>query len=350
MRSRSASQLRTLQCARSLGTIARYPLGNSHEAPSTLESDWSIVTAAWYAGQDRVVDEVCHGRRRARRACGALATAADVACAILQKKSCIPGPDHDLVVDRGDAGDPRHRVLDRAQHVRLRNQAAQRDHLASDVGCHGGRIGAQAHERFEHAIAQRALLRIVRPVALARRLHLLPRGSLGGIGVDDRFTNDVFVAPGLSPRVSGHNHCENAAWVPGPNRRRHRRVGQATGRIRPARGCATVRGLVSWTLPPANRANAARCPLVSGVHFSAGMLDKSDELRDRIESRKHELLAKYNELKADTRREASGARDRIRARLDELEQHLKSGWNKVNDDVRTKLDRWLEREPREDED
>lgn len=74
------------------------------------------------------------------------------------------------------------------------------------------------------------------------------------------------------------------------------------------------------------------------------MLEKSDELRDRIESRKHELLAKYNELKADGRRDAAEACGRIKARLDELELHLKSGWNKVNADVRTKLNRWLERE------
>jgi hypothetical protein len=74
------------------------------------------------------------------------------------------------------------------------------------------------------------------------------------------------------------------------------------------------------------------------------MLDKSDELRDRIESRKHELLAKYNELKADTRKEAGEARTRLKARLDELEDHLKTGWNKVNDDVRTKLNKWLDRD------
>jgi hypothetical protein len=74
------------------------------------------------------------------------------------------------------------------------------------------------------------------------------------------------------------------------------------------------------------------------------MLDKSDELRDRIEARKHELLAKYNELKADGRKEASGARDKIKSRLDELELHLKSGWDKVNDDVRTRLNSWLDRE------
>ena len=73
------------------------------------------------------------------------------------------------------------------------------------------------------------------------------------------------------------------------------------------------------------------------------MLGKSDELRDRIEARKHELLAKLHELKADGRRDASDAHTRVKARLDELELHLKNGWDKVSDDVRTKLNTWLDR-------
>ena len=73
------------------------------------------------------------------------------------------------------------------------------------------------------------------------------------------------------------------------------------------------------------------------------MLSKGDELRDRVEVRKHELLAKFNELKADTRHEAAAARTRLRARLDELELHLKTGWTKINDEVRTSLNKWLER-------
>jgi hypothetical protein len=74
------------------------------------------------------------------------------------------------------------------------------------------------------------------------------------------------------------------------------------------------------------------------------MLDKSDELRDRVEARKHQLLAKYNELKADTRHDAAEARARLRTQLDELELHIKRGWAKINDDVRAKLAHWLERD------
>ena len=83
--------------------------------------------------------------------------------------------------------------------------------------------------------------------------------------------------------------------------------------------------------------------MVSVVQYVPSMLDKSDELRDRVEARKHELLAKYNELKADTRHEAAEARARVKTRLEELEVQLKSGWTDLKDDVRTKLNQWLER-------
>jgi hypothetical protein len=74
------------------------------------------------------------------------------------------------------------------------------------------------------------------------------------------------------------------------------------------------------------------------------MLDKSDELKDRVEARKHELLAKYNELKADGRSEAAEARTTVKRKLDELETYLKTGWNNVSDAVRDKLNKWLDRD------
>lgn len=79
------------------------------------------------------------------------------------------------------------------------------------------------------------------------------------------------------------------------------------------------------------------------MHYDSTMMTSSDELRDRVEARKHELLAKYNELKADTRREAAEARARLKTRLDELELQIKDGWAKVSEDVRTKLHQWLDR-------
>ncbi len=76
------------------------------------------------------------------------------------------------------------------------------------------------------------------------------------------------------------------------------------------------------------------------------MLDRADELRDRVEARRHELLSKYNDLKADTRHEAIEARAKLKAKLDEVELYLKSGWTKLSADVRAKLDHWLERDDR----
>jgi len=73
----------------------------------------------------------------------------------------------------------------------------------------------------------------------------------------------------------------------------------------------------------------------------AGMLDKGDELRDRIEARKHELLSKMHDLKADGRAEARERREKLQHKLDELELHLKSGWDKIDNAVRQKLDKWL---------
>lgn len=74
------------------------------------------------------------------------------------------------------------------------------------------------------------------------------------------------------------------------------------------------------------------------------MLDTKDELRDRIEARKHDLLARLHELKADTRHEAIEARDAAKSKLDELEQYLQAGWDKVSDATRAKLNNWLDRD------
>jgi hypothetical protein len=73
------------------------------------------------------------------------------------------------------------------------------------------------------------------------------------------------------------------------------------------------------------------------------MLTKSDELKDRIEARRHELMAKYNELKADGRHEAAEARESVKARLDEIADDIKDGYENLSDAVKTKLNKWLDR-------
>jgi F0F1-type ATP synthase membrane subunit b/b' len=74
------------------------------------------------------------------------------------------------------------------------------------------------------------------------------------------------------------------------------------------------------------------------------MLDKSDELKDRVEAKRHELLSKYNELKADARQDVNEARKRLKARLDELDDTLKTGWTNMSETAKAKLNQWLDRD------
>ena len=71
-------------------------------------------------------------------------------------------------------------------------------------------------------------------------------------------------------------------------------------------------------------------------------MSKMDELKNRVEARKHELLSKFNDLKADTRHEAGEQRSKLKTKIDELETHLKDGWDKVSDALAGKLNQWLE--------
>ena len=77
-------------------------------------------------------------------------------------------------------------------------------------------------------------------------------------------------------------------------------------------------------------------------------MDKDQQLKDRIEARKHELLSKYNDLKADSRAEANEQKTKLKRKLDELELHLKGGWDKMSDAVRAKLDKWLQHDRERD--
>ena len=71
-------------------------------------------------------------------------------------------------------------------------------------------------------------------------------------------------------------------------------------------------------------------------------MTKQEELKDRVEAKKHELLSKYNSMKADSRHEAHDLKTKLKMKLDELELYLKGGWEKVSDATRAKLDKWLD--------
>jgi hypothetical protein len=74
------------------------------------------------------------------------------------------------------------------------------------------------------------------------------------------------------------------------------------------------------------------------------MLRADEKLKEKIEARKQELLTKYNQLKSDAGADAAATRARVKRQLDELELHLKGGWDKLSESVRSKLGTWLERD------
>jgi len=65
----------------------------------------------------------------------------------------------------------------------------------------------------------------------------------------------------------------------------------------------------------------------------------SNELKDRIEAKKHELMSRLSELKADSRAEAREQSAKIKLHLDEVEDYIKEGWDKAT----VKLNEWLNR-------
>lgn len=69
-----------------------------------------------------------------------------------------------------------------------------------------------------------------------------------------------------------------------------------------------------------------------------------EELRGRVEAKQHQLLSRYSELKADVRQESSDVRKRLKSRLDELEDTLKTGWTDMSDATKARLNQWLDRD------
>ncbi len=67
------------------------------------------------------------------------------------------------------------------------------------------------------------------------------------------------------------------------------------------------------------------------------MGNKNEELKSRVEQKKHELMARLAELKADSRAEAREQQSKIKLRLDQLEDYVKEGWDKAQ----VKINEWL---------
>lgn len=72
--------------------------------------------------------------------------------------------------------------------------------------------------------------------------------------------------------------------------------------------------------------------------------NRKNELKDRVEAKKHDLLAKLNTLKADAREESREQAEGMKKRLEELEETLKDGWENVSEKVSGKLNEWLKKD------
>ena len=68
---------------------------------------------------------------------------------------------------------------------------------------------------------------------------------------------------------------------------------------------------------------------------------KTEELKNRIEAKKHQLLAFLAETKADTEGAVSEKRKDAEGKLKQLDEHLKDGWERLTDQVADKLNAWL---------
>ena len=92
---------------------------------------------------------------------------------------------------------------------------------------------------------------------------------------------------------------------------------------------------------------AVERPITSKTQPGLGVAPAISEpdLESRVTARRAELIAKLVELKADTRREAIEARDKLKAKLSELAHIVKwgivDGWASLGDPVTHKLDQWL---------
>ena len=70
-------------------------------------------------------------------------------------------------------------------------------------------------------------------------------------------------------------------------------------------------------------------------------MSQTDELKNRIESKKLSLQAKIKELQADTQATSREEAQKLQSKLDSLNESIKGGWDDLTDAVAGKLNHWL---------
>jgi ACT domain-containing protein len=86
---------------------------------------------------------------------------------------------------------------------------------------------------------------------------------------------------------------------------------------------------------------------VSGTARARGdRMSTPIDLKERVETRRKELIKQLGELKNSAMADAETTRDAIRKRLSEIGHIVKEGvvdgWDSVNDAAKTRINSWLE--------
>ena len=69
--------------------------------------------------------------------------------------------------------------------------------------------------------------------------------------------------------------------------------------------------------------------------------DQISELRHRVQAKRKRLEARLEEARADAREASRRTADTIRAKLGEIDDHLRDGWDDLTDATLGKINAWL---------
>ena len=73
-----------------------------------------------------------------------------------------------------------------------------------------------------------------------------------------------------------------------------------------------------------------------------------DELKNRVEARKHDIEAEIARLKADAGEKQRDRIERLEKRLQEASDVVKGGWQDLSDSVVSQLNDWLKKEEKKE--
>lgn len=69
-----------------------------------------------------------------------------------------------------------------------------------------------------------------------------------------------------------------------------------------------------------------------------------EELKNRVEAKKHEIEAEISRLKADAEAEHRDRIEKLESRIRRASDAVQDGWNDLSDSVVTQLNDWLKKE------